>query len=518
MGRIAHRAYVISDLHLGGRFPAAAGDRGFRMMDRPDALASFILAVTRDKVPSTELVINGDFIDFLAEEAGEGEWKAFRDEPGEAEAAFRQLAGRTEDGAVFDALAALLDAGHRLTILVGNHDIELTWPEVRAAFEKRVWQSPNKKSHHFNLRWLFDGEALVVGDALIEHGNRYDPANFVDHARLQQVRELRSRHLFGLEAGVFHPPVGSRLVAEVINPVKKDYPFIDLLKPESEAVIGLLLALDPSQTDRLEELAANLAKMPLTASGPPANPAYRQRVAGGASDAGVRQARVAGGVVPAGDTEAEAIAAIFARTVPPGDAAKAQAAIELVLSEGAAIGLARVASKTDHIKAAFSLVRLAFSPGGEGALAKRLPLLRQSIKSLRGDQTFDESVETGKRYLSAARQLAAGIPRPGATVASGFRFIVFGHTHHWKKVDLEAEGATYLNTGTWAKLMKFPADLVSDDDAVARPALEAFVESIRTGTFKTEFVPTYARIDVRGDGVVDSADVHAYEPGAGTLE
>jgi len=33
-----------------------------------------------------------------------------------------------------------------------------------------------------------------------------------------------------------------RLVEELMNPVKGDYPFIDLLKPENEAAIPLLLA------------------------------------------------------------------------------------------------------------------------------------------------------------------------------------------------------------------------------------------------------------------------------------
>src|SRR5262249_33175543 len=150
---------------------------------------------------------------------------------------------------------------HRLTLLAGNHDIELTLPEVRDAFERRLWKS--KKTHAFNLRTLFDGEALVLGDAIIEHGNRYDPANFVDHERLRRVRELRSRRLYHREPGIFHPPVGSRLVADVMNPIKKDYPFIDLLKPESEPLFALLLTLDPSKRDQLVNLAELLSKLPL---------------------------------------------------------------------------------------------------------------------------------------------------------------------------------------------------------------------------------------------------------------
>jgi UDP-2,3-diacylglucosamine pyrophosphatase LpxH len=254
MTSIVHQAYIISDLHLGGRFPCGE-DRGFRMMDRPDVLAEFIrlLAARPPTAPTLELIINGDFLDFLAEADADGTWKAFRDQPGAAVAVFRMIADRPEDGAVFDALAGFLDRGHRLTILLGNHDIELAWPEVRAAFEKRL--STRKQTPAFNLRWLYDGEALIVGDALIEHGNRYDPANFVDHQRLRRVRELRSRRLHAREGDIFYPPMGSRLVAEIMNPIKKDYPFIDLLKPESEPLIALLLTLDPSKRGHLGALA-----------------------------------------------------------------------------------------------------------------------------------------------------------------------------------------------------------------------------------------------------------------------
>src|SRR5437667_4709998 len=62
--------YVISDLHLGGPpdrdRPQA---RGFRLMTQGPVLVRFLeaLAGRPASAPPLELVINGDFVDFLAE-------------------------------------------------------------------------------------------------------------------------------------------------------------------------------------------------------------------------------------------------------------------------------------------------------------------------------------------------------------------------------------------------------------------------------------------------------------------
>src|SRR5207244_2236158 len=103
----------------------------------------------------------------------------------------------------------------------------------------------------------YDNEAYTVGDALIEHGNRYDRYNQVDHDALRRARSLQSRGLRPADHGVvLKPAPGSRMVAEVMNPIKARFPFVDLLKPETEAVLPILLTLTGGYTlDNLRQIA-----------------------------------------------------------------------------------------------------------------------------------------------------------------------------------------------------------------------------------------------------------------------
>ena len=237
-----HLVYVISDLHLGGAPGARASDRGFRICTQGDALAGFIEALaaqpTGPGAPRTELVINGDFVDFLAEEDEPVAWTPLKEDPERARRLFERIVERNRP--VFRALARLVERGHTLTVLIGNHDIELAFPAVRQALAAALGLGAGAP-----LRFLHDGEAYAVGDALIEHGNRYDGFNAVDFDALRRVRSIQSRGLPVPADRRLPPPPGSQLVAEVMNPLKQHYPFIDLLKPEAEAAVPLLLALAP---------------------------------------------------------------------------------------------------------------------------------------------------------------------------------------------------------------------------------------------------------------------------------
>src|SRR5690348_14500830 len=106
MGATARRrVYVISDLHLGGAPDGRANGRGFRIFTRTPELVSFIDAVARRPAgdPRVELVINGDFVDFLAEiDPDHCRWTPLKS-AAQAEEVLGRITGPQGEGAVFDA-------------------------------------------------------------------------------------------------------------------------------------------------------------------------------------------------------------------------------------------------------------------------------------------------------------------------------------------------------------------------------------------------------------------------------
>ncbi len=94
---------------------------------------------------------------------------------------------------------------------------------------------------------------------------------------------------------------------------------------------------------------------------------------------------------------------------------------------------------------------------------------------------------------------------------AGFQVVVYGHTHLAKRVPLidGEDFPVYLNTGTWADLMRLPDTVWSPQEAVARAALKDFVDDLEHNRLERwrRSVPTYARIDLDG-GIVTGADLY----------
>ncbi len=472
--------FVISDLHLGG-------PPGFQMMRHPDVLATFIHAMAAAP-QRTELVIAGDFVDFLAEGAAPDgeiptEWDPLLHDPSVAAWAFERIARRSSFAVVFAALREFLqNAAHSLTILLGNHDIELSYPAVREKLCEVLAVEEGR-----GLRFICDGEAYVVGDALIEHGNRYDRWNQVDHDRLRHARSLQSRGEEYLRTALMTPPAGSQLVAHVMNPIKRSYGFVDLLKPENEAVLPVLLALEPGYRSRIVQAMAALS------------PGVRHGVARDGLPIRLSDAASSDGGVEL---------SFDARVEPTAPANSVTAALARVLGgpSAAALFLGALPEEEAHIGEATGggALRLAGAlleivRAGEAPLARKRALIK-ALRVLQNDRSWQlEGEESSSPYLSKAKQLIA---------ERRFRFVVFGHTHHARRMTL-AHGALYLNSGTWADLMRVPDAIVRGDDATSLTAVDDFLRALDTNDFGRYawFRPTYVRMQLSAANVVGDAEL-----------
>ena len=157
-------------------------------------------------------------------------------------------------------------------------------------------------------------------------------------------------------------------------------------------------------------------------------------------------------------------------------------------------------STMETIERGIGMARLLLG-GKNESIEKRLPLLLKGLRVLQDDRSFDRSVETASEYRNAADALAAG----------GFRYVLFGHTHLAKNVQLDG-GAVYLNSGTWADLIRGPDAIVSGSDQEATTELRAFVDSLKESRLDRwiTFQPTFLRLDLGADDKVAHAELIDY--------
>jgi len=133
---------------------------------------------------------------------------------------------------------------------------------------------------------------------------------------------------------------------------------------------------------------------------------------------------------------------------------------------------------------------------------RRLSALRLALGVLENHRPFDRGTESLPTYLEAAERLTR----------RGFRFVIFGHTHLARDVQLGA--GRYLNAGTWADSIHFPAEILSPGND---SRFLEFVEDMRKGALGKwiEFRPTYVRLDLDDRSVVSRAELVDYRAGGG---
>ncbi|HEU4321980.1 MAG TPA: metallophosphoesterase [Roseiflexaceae bacterium] len=236
-----HTVYVISDLHLGpGRDPATGrwfGQEDFRI-DR--VFCDFLDQISAGRAP-VELVIAGDFIEYpqilpaLAHHSPEDALGC-----DEEESLLRTAAvlGQRPDlagghPALFRRLRAFLGAGHSVTVLVGNHDVDLLWPSVWDRLAEAL--TPRRPGGSLRLAPFQHILGTAEGGRVqIEHGHEHDPSNRYG---------LPNEPAFGFDTlGVrrLRRCWGTLFVDKVFNQLEPQYWFIDNIKPQTRALqLGL---------------------------------------------------------------------------------------------------------------------------------------------------------------------------------------------------------------------------------------------------------------------------------------
>ena len=446
---MAKRVFVISDLHLGGSAP--------QMMSRPDTLAEFItqLSSISSSHESIELVMAGDIIDFLAIEPS----TSFTANAKEAREKLLRTMLEPPFDVVFLALRALLSAGHELTLLIGNHDIELAHPLVQEALLNHI------ASNHRLVKFIDNGQAYKIGRALIEHGNRYDDANLNDWDGLRTMTSAHSR--FEQEPVQVEVSVGSQLVDAVINPIKKDYPFIDLIQPQNELVALLLFAFEPSLAFHLNKIAKLL----------------HANHASNANKKGKQPNKTSAvGFKPIKNLYDKALAATFPSGI-----------YDALHKKSGQIGIGK------------DIVRIAWK-SREDSLAKmisqnetipkdRLQQIRLVMQRLLLDDEGNRLDGDTAQYGKAAHRI---IESSNGEIEA----VIMGHTHLARSVG-PTKRASYINTGTWADIIRVP-NLALDtnkNEPAADEALISFLTSLLNNN-RPDMSRPYAELHIAEDGAV----------------
>lgn len=226
--------FVVSDLHLGAGY---AADRGYSLEDftADQQFVAFLRQIAQESESGqheVELLVNGDLFEFLQVPAVDPYTPHVR-YPREAYLDSTEAASVRRLNIIIEAhpdiFNALSDFMHvetpqrRITIIKGNHDVNLFWPGVKSRLREVLGATGPRAS-----LLLFAEEFVSREKIYIEHGHqRLEEINrfpdFLDPRRPDQPTQL-------------YYPAGSRIVIDFFNEVEYERWFIDSIKPLSALI------------------------------------------------------------------------------------------------------------------------------------------------------------------------------------------------------------------------------------------------------------------------------------------
>jgi UDP-2,3-diacylglucosamine pyrophosphatase LpxH len=220
---------VVSDFHLGAG-PPDISVNPLEDFIADEAFAHFLetLRVESDREnKEVELIINGDFFEFLQVPAAAG-FDPHQAYPPEAYRASDESSSikrldliTAGHPVVFDALSDFIQVEtprRRMTLIKGNHDVNLYWPGVKQRLREALGATGRRASMLLFAERYVSREGIYVehGHQYAEQINRWD--NFDDPRDRQTPEQLRY-------------PAGSRLVIDFFNAIERDRAWADSLKP-----------------------------------------------------------------------------------------------------------------------------------------------------------------------------------------------------------------------------------------------------------------------------------------------
>ena len=428
--------YVISDTHLGGT-------KGGQIFDSTNALKWLLLHVANlagtAKNRDFAFVINGDFVDFLAEPQ-----PVYFDPLGACDRLDRILLHEPAFRGILGALRDFLAKPNcQLILNLGNHDLELALPWVRAHFLDML--SEGNAAARVTLMSDGTGCRLRVNgfQVLCAHGNEVDAWNVTDH---EKIRRIAREIMRGRTTEPWIPNAGTQMVIDVMNDIKREFPFVDILKPETYAVVPILAALRPGLVGKLAELGKVL----------------RRRTWDGG--------RLRSGFL--GDE----------REQEPDSA-------EPVPLSAFVIGERRLQEQTEE--ASKEMLKQANKRYGEGVrpidlvaadlLSDQLGLFSRLMVKLTG-RTLSEQMQHELRPLAKDRsfeltQTDSYFERFDTLAGPDIDVIVTGHTHLRRALPRKAAQGFYYNTGTWARVAQITEEMLDN------PAqFDTFFKAVEAGT------------------------------------
>lgn len=248
---------VISDLHLG----AGRAQEGNRLEDfDQDAawaeLLEDLAAESQRRRAPVELILAGDLFEFLQVPAlspGEAfdpqrNYPAELYAPSDSASSLRKMQLIIEGHPrFFEALAAFMSLApeRKVSIIKGNHDVNLHWESVQEAVRAAVGAQGER--HHC---LTFVERAISREGIYVEHGNQYLEwvSRWPDFEQPHDAKNPEQLYM----------PAGSRFVYLFFNQAEREHRWLDGVKPIT-ALIWYLLALDLGFAIRALRLLLRLA-------------------------------------------------------------------------------------------------------------------------------------------------------------------------------------------------------------------------------------------------------------------